>query len=90
MIMCFVVLAFWPLTNEDCSELLTYEYYFYGEGNYQPFMHAVVQFEDGTTTSVKLSLLDWTYLGYGPGIFSTTIICVLGWVSDLLFYITKI
>ena len=85
MIMCFIVLVFWPLTNENCSDLLSYDYY---HNNFN--IHAKVIFNYGVTTaSAKLSLNNQSY-GYGSGIFGTAIVCLLGWVSDLLLYIAKL
>ena len=80
MIMCFVVLAFWPLTNGDCSELLDY---------YYEDIHVKVWFYGSdTAASAKLSVWGWPYyLDYGLGIFAMTIICLLGWVSDLLLWL---
>ena len=82
MIMCFVVLAFLPLSNDVCLEILKYDH----DG-----IDAVAKFDNGATASIKIFDWQWQYgyYGYAQTIYATTIISLFGWVSDLLLLYNK-
>ena len=82
MIICFLVLAFLPLTNKICLDLLEYDY---------DYMDAVVKFNNGATASVQIYYWPWQYgnYSYAQTIYATTIICLVGWVSYLLLLYNK-
>ena len=73
MIIYFMVLALLPANTRRCLAILDYDDYIY----------AVIQYHNGTTVPVKFfySPWQWGYYGYGQGLFATTIIGLLGWVS---------
>ena len=83
MIMCFVVLAILPLSDEVCLDLLKYD---------DDKIDAVVKFYYGKTASVTLLFWPWPfrYHEYAQSVYATTIICLFGWVSDLLLLYSKI
>ena len=72
--MYFMVLAFLPVNTGSCLAILEYDDYVY----------AVIQYHNDTTVPVKFyKPWEWKYYGYGQGLFATTIISLLGWVSRL-------
>ena len=74
MIMYFMVLALLPVNTGSCLAILDYDNYIY----------AVIQYHNGTTVPVKFDYSpQWVYYGYDQGLFATTIISLLGWVSRL-------
>ena len=74
MIIYLVVLAFLPLNNEGCRDILQDQNYEYWEGtiwiNYDTPAKIIFSWPPG-----------WTYYDFGKGLFIATIVCIFGWVS---------
>ena len=77
MIIYFMVLALLPANTRKCLAILEYDYS-------EDHIYAVIQYHNGTTVPVKFDYSpQWKYYGYDQGLFATTIISLLGWVSRL-------
>ena len=73
MIIYLVVLAFLPLNNEGCRDILRNQNYDYWDG---------IIWINGTPASIIFSWPPgWTYYDFGEGLFVATIVCIFGWVS---------
>ena len=75
MIIYLVVLAFLPLNNGGCQDILQKKNYEYWEGT--------IRINNDIPTNVRLLYWPpgWTYYDFGEGLFVATIVCIFGWVS---------
>lgn len=73
MIIYLVVLAFLPLNNEGCQDMLQNQNYEYWDG---------IIWISGTPANIIFSRPPgWTYYDFGKGLFIATIVSIFGWVS---------
>lgn len=81
MFIYFVVLAFsfMFLSNAGCLDLLQNAYF--------DHINAMIWlYNNRTTDPVELYYYDWVRFDYGTGVFATTLVCLIGWVSSFLTY----
>ena len=75
MIIYFMVLALLPAYNRSCLAILKYSEDF--------SIYAVIQYHNGTAVPVRVYYTPWEWQNYDndQGLFASTIISLLGWVS---------
>ena len=80
MIIYFMVLALLPANTRRCLAILNYDDY---SEDHTVYIYAVIQYHNGTAVPVKLYYWPWEWQNYGndQGLFASTIISLLGWVS---------